>query len=523
MLDPALQAALAEHLKLLQTEVVLRPCLDDSAISSQVRDLLEDLSAASPLVRLGPPAELDHTPSFAITTSDAAPVALRFSGLPLGHEFTSLVLALLHVGGHPPKVSNELLERISTFTVPLHFETYFSQSCQNCPDVVQALNILAARNPHITHNAIDGSSFAAEVAARGVLTVPTVFCNGEVFSQGRTDLEGLVRELSNRFDPDASVALAARLDALDPFDILVVGAGPAGVAAAVYAARKGLRTGVVAERIGGQVLDTMGIENFPATRRTEGPALARDLEHHLRAYPVEVITSQRAVKLHPGSGSNPHQVELASGARLRAHAVVIASGARWRTMGVPGEDAYRNRGVTFCPHCDGPLFAKKRVAVIGGGNSGVEAAIDLAGVASQVTIIEFANELRADAVLLDAMRSRDNVDELVHTETTEVIGDETGVKGLRLRDRSSGVERVLDVDGVFVQIGLVPATDWLSDAIARSEQGEIEVDARGATSLPGIYAAGDATVGPYKQIVVAMGSGASAALGAFEYLTRRGG
>ncbi|MEZ5207577.1 MAG: alkyl hydroperoxide reductase subunit F [Acidimicrobiales bacterium] len=525
VLDDALTAQLREHFTKITRPVELVAWLDDTPRSAQVESLLAELAALSDHIAVvrqdgdaGPTSLDERRPSFAVRRV-GTDVEVRFAGLPLGHELTSLVLAVLQVGGHPPTVSDDVRAQIEAIEGPLHFETYFSVTCQNCPDVVQALNVLSVCNANITHTAIDGAAFPDEVEARNVLAVPTVFCNGELFDSGRMSLEQIVA----RLDAGAEARVAAELDAAEPFDVLVVGGGPAGASAAIYAARKGIRTGVVAERFGGQVLDTMAIENLISVPYTEGPKLASALEQHVSEYDVEVMHNQQAVRL-AAAGESPDDglvgVELASGATLRARSVVLSTGARWRSMGVPGEVEYRNKGVTYCPHCDGPLFKGKRVAVIGGGNSGVEAAIDLAGVVAHVTLIEFDERLRADDVLQRKLRSLANVDVLVASRTTEVLGDGAKVTGLRVEDRTTGDVAEVALDGVFVQIGLLPNTEWLADAVELSARGEVIVDDRGQTSLPGVFAAGDCTTVPYKQIVIALGAGATAALSAFDHLIR---
>ena len=444
-------------------------------------------------------------------------IGVRFAGIPMGHEFTSLVLALLQVGGHPSKESQELLETIAGIDGDYEFETYFSLSCQNCPDVVQALNLMSVLNPNIRHTAIDGALFKDEVDARKVMAVPSVFLNGEPFGQGRMELEQIVSKIDSGADKKA----AEKISAKDAFDVLIVGGGPAGAASAVYAARKGIRVGVAAERFGGQVLDTMGIENFISIHYTEGPKLAAQLEQHVKDNEVDVMNLQTAEKLVPATEEGGfHELHLANGGKLKARSIILSTGARWRKINVPGEDEYRNKGVAYCPHCDGPLFKGKRVAVIGGGNSGVEAAIDLAGIVAHVTLIEYDGQLRADAVLQRKLASLPNVKIITSAMTTEVRGDgEKGV-GLTYKDRNHGELHEVELEGIFVQIGLVPNTEWLRDTVALSKHGEIEIDARGETSQPGIFAAGDATTVPYKQIVVAMGAGSIAALSAFDYLIR---
>ncbi|GLY00261.1 MULTISPECIES: alkyl hydroperoxide reductase subunit F [Actinoplanes] len=517
MLDAALKAQLSAYLQNLRTPIELVATLDDSKAGRQTRELLEDVRSAGDkvTVREDPDADV-RTPSFLITTP-GQDSGVRFAGVPLGHEFTSLVLALLHVGGHPPRHDAALLDAVRALPGPLHFETYFSLTCQNCPDVVQALNTMAALNPQITHTAIEGGAYAAEVAEREVMSVPAVYLNGELFGQGRMELADIVA----RLDSGSAERDAAQLTEKEPFDVLVIGGGPAGSTAAMYAARKGIRTGLVADRIGGQVLDTAGIENFPSVPHTEGTRFAAALERHVREYDVDVMPRQKAAKLHPAvDAGGLIEVELETGAVLRSRTVVVASGARWRTMDVPGEQEYRNKGVTFCPHCDGPLFKGKPVAVIGGGNSGIEAAIDLAGLASHVTVLEFADGLRADEVLQRKLKSLPNVDVITEALTTEVTGDGRKVTGLSYRNRVDDSVHTLPVQGIFVQIGLLPNNDWVSGVVETNNRGEIVIDAAGATSVPGVFGAGDCTTTPYKQIVAAAGDGAKAALSAFDHLIR---
>ncbi|MET0390962.1 MAG: alkyl hydroperoxide reductase subunit F [Polyangiales bacterium] len=514
MLEAELKEQLKAYLERLARPLELSANLGEDETSQQMRDLLRDIADVSPLVSIAEGKDsAQRAPSFGIGLPGEA-ARVRFAGLPLGHEFTSLVLALLHVGGHPPKVTEEQLAQIAALKGPFHFETYFSQSCQNCPDVVQALNLLSARNPNIQHVAVDGGSFEQEVTDREIMAVPTIYLNGELFGQGRMELAEILAKIDTASAAERDRALGDK----PPFDVLIVGGGPAGAAAAVYAARKGIRTGIVTERFGGQVLDTLAIENYISVTETEGPRFAAALEEHVNAYEVDLIKNQRVSRLVPGGEFA--SVELASGATLRARTVILATGARWRDMNVPGEKEYRTKGVTYCPHCDGPLFKGKRVAVIGGGNSGVEAAIDLAGVVGHVTVLEFLEDLKADAVLQRKLKSMPNVDIITMAKTTEVSGDGKKVVGLSYEDRKTGEQRKLDVEGVFVQIGLLPNTDWLKGTVELSKFGELVVDAKGQTSLPGIFGAGDATTTPYKQIVVAAGDGAKAALAAFEHLIR---
>ncbi len=518
MLDANTTAQLKTYLGNLRRPVELVASLDASPKSAEMRSLVEEVAAQSDLVSARFDGEDARKPSFAIRGDDGRAEAV-FAGLPMGHEFTSLILALLHVGGHPPKEDADLLDAVRALEGNFAFETFFSLSCQNCPEVVQALNIMAALNPNVRHTAIDGGLFQDEVERRKVMAVPAIFLNGEPFAQGRMDLAQIVA----RLDTGAVARAAEKIAAKEPFDVLVVGGGPAGAAAAIYAARKGIRTGIVAERFGGQVLDTLGIENFISVQHTEGPKLAAQLEAHVQDYDVDIMNLQEAAELVPGGASGLHEVKLKSGASVKGKTIILSTGARWRQMGVPGEAEYRNKGVAYCPHCDGPLFKGKRTAVIGGGNSGVEAAIDLAGLTAHVTLIEFDNELRADAVLQRKLRSLPNVTIITSALTTEVLGNGEKVVGLRYRDRDTSDEHRVELDGIFVQIGLIPNTEWLGSAVALSDRGEIEVDARAATSQPGIFAAGDVTTVPFKQIVIAMGEGSKSALSAFDHLIRSGG
>ncbi|WP_422505105.1 alkyl hydroperoxide reductase subunit F [Stenotrophomonas sp. GZD-301] len=516
MLDANLQSQLKTYLERVTRPIQITAHVDDGAKSQEMLELLNTLTTLSTQIQLDVRRDgSERTPSFALTTP-GQDIHLAFAGLPMGHEFTSLVLALLQVGGHPSKATAELIEQVRNLDGDYRFETYFSLSCQNCPDVVQALNLAAVLNPRIQHVAIDGALFPAEVEARQIMSVPTVYLNGEVFDQGRMSLEQIVAKL----DTGSGKRDAEKISAKAPFDVLVVGGGPAGAAAAIYAARKGIRTGVAAERFGGQVLDTMAIENFISVKETEGPKLAAALEQHVREYEVDIMNLQRATALVPAGDDGLVEIKLENGASLKSRSVILSTGARWRQMNVPGEAQYRNKGVAYCPHCDGPLFKGKRVAVIGGGNSGVEAAIDLAGIVSHVTLLEFDATLRADEVLQKKLRSLGNVTIITSALTQEVLGDGQKVSGLVYQDRVGGDAHRIELEGIFVQIGLLPNTEWLKDTVALSPRGEILIDDRGQTSVPGVFAAGDCTTVPYKQIVIAMGAGSTAALSAFDHLIR---
>ncbi|AFK67297.1 alkyl hydroperoxide reductase subunit F [Pseudomonas putida SJTE-1] len=515
MLDATLKSQLKTYLERVTQPIEIVASLDDGAKSRELHDLLVEIASLSNLITFSADGTDARRPSFSLNRP-GADISLRFAGIPMGHEFTSLVLALLQVGGHPSKASVEVIEQIQALEGEFNFETYFSLSCQNCPDVVQALNLMAVLNPNVRHVAIDGALFQDEVESRKIMAVPSIYLNGEVFGQGRMGLE----EIIGKIDTNAGARQAEKINAKEAFDVLVVGGGPAGAAAAIYAARKGIRTGVAAERFGGQVLDTLAIENFISVQETEGPKLATALEEHVKQYDVDIMNLQRGDALIPAAEGGLHEVRLAGGASLKAKTVILATGARWREMNVPGEQEYRGRGVAYCPHCDGPLFKGKRVAVIGGGNSGVEAAIDLAGIVAQVTLIEFDSQLRADAVLQRKLRSLPNVNVITSALTTEVLGNGEKVTGLRYKDRTTDEQHEVALEGIFVQIGLLPNTDWLKGTVELSPRGEIIVDAKGQTSIPGVFAAGDVTTVPYKQIVIAVGEGAKASLAAFDHLIR---
>ena len=514
MLDINIQNQLKAYFDNLKQPIELVASLDASPKAQEMRELLHEIAALSPKISLNEDGTDARRPSFSVGRPGET-ARVRFAGIPMGHEFTSLVLALLQAGGHPPKASEETLEQIRGIEGEYHFETYISLSCHNCPDVVQALNLMALYNPGITHTMIDGALFQAEVDQRQIMAVPTVYLNGEHFDQGRMELEQFLARIDTR-----SVAREAeKLNAKEPFDVLIVGGGPAGASAAIYAARKGIRTGIVAERFGGQVMDTLAIENFISVKETEGPKLVMALEEHVKSYEVDIMNLQRAEQL--VKKDDRIEVKLTNGAVLNSKAVILATGARWRELNVPGEKEYRGHGVAYCPHCDGPLFKGQKVAVVGGGNSGVEAAIDLAGFVAHVTLIEFGEQLRADAVLQKKLNSLPNIEVICQAQTTEITGAGGKVNGLTYTDRATGASRHVELAGVFVQIGLVPNTDWLKDTVSLSKYGEIEVDNHNMTSMPGVFAAGDVTTIPYKQIVIAVGDGARAALGAFDYLIRQ--
>ncbi|MDF2536208.1 MAG: FAD-dependent pyridine nucleotide-disulfide oxidoreductase [Bacillales bacterium] len=507
ILDTDIKAQLAQYLQLMEGDVQLSISSGDDNVSRDMLDLMDELSIMSSKIKVKK-TQLQRTPSFSISRVGEE-TGVTFAGIPLGHEFTSLVLALLQVSGRAPKVGQYVIEQIKSLNGKYHFETYISLTCHNCPDVVQALNLMSILNPGITHTMIDGATFKEEAESKNILAVPTVYMNGEFFGSGRMTLEEILSKLSDTSD-------TSHLSNKEPFDVLVVGGGPAGASAAIYAARKGIRTGIVAERFGGQVMDTLGIENFIGMKYTEGPKLVASLEDHVKAYDIDVMNLNRVKRLEKKEFI---EVELENGSVLRSKTVIISTGAHWRNIGVPGETEFKNKGVAYCPHCDGPLFAGKNVAVIGGGNSGIEAAIDLAGIVKHVTVLEFMPELKADSLLQDRLYSLNNVTILKNVQTKEITGIDK-VNGLSYINRDTVEPHHIELQGVFVQIGLVPNTDWLGDLVERTRFGEIVVDKYGATNVPGLFAAGDCTDSPYKQIIISMGSGATAALSAFDYLIR---
>ena len=518
MLEANIAAQLKAHLANVTQDIKLVASLDSGDKSHEMQVLLQEIAGMSEhitVIETTDPEE--RSPSFSISQAEGE-AAIRFAGIPMGHEFTSLVLALLHVGGHPSKLDADTIEQIKALKGEYYFETYISLSCQNCPEVVQALNLLAVLNPNINHVMIDGALYQNEVYERQIMSVPSVYLNGELFGQGRMSLAEIIAKL----DTGAAARTAETINQKEPFDVLVIGGGPAGASASVYTARKGIRTGIVAERFGGQVMDTMAIENFISVKATDGPKLVSALEEHVKEYDIDIMDLQRAKSLNSNNGVI--DIELESGAVLQSKTVIISTGARWREMNIPGEQKYRGHGVAYCPHCDGPLFKGKDVAVVGGGNSGVEAAIDLAGIVNHVTLLEFNDQLRADAVLQNKLYSLSNVTVITDAQSTEVLGDGEKVTGLKYKERThTDIEmmKTLNLSAVFVQIGLLPNTDWLKGTVELSQYGEIEVDARGQTSMPGVFAAGDVTTIPYKQIIIAMGDGAKSALGAFDYLIRQ--
>ena len=513
-LDQNIKNQLIQYMAMIKNPIEIIAYKDESNKSKEMLSLLYAIKETTNLISVV--EKSDHngrTPSFSVGLP-ASKHRVFFAGIPMGHEFTSLILSLLQTGGHPLKISPNLIEQIKNIKGLFHFETYISLSCHNCPDIVQALNLLSLLNENISHVMIDGAMFQKEIEDRKIMSVPTIFLNGEKFGQGRMELEEIILKI----DSSANDRIAEDISKKEPYDVVIVGGGPAGASAAVYSARKGIRTALVAERFGGQVMDTLGIENFISVKATEGPKLVSALEEHVKDYEVDIINLQKVRKLFKNGGPF-YEVQLESGAKIDSKSVILATGARWRELGVPGEKEFRGKGVAYCPHCDGPLFKGKKVAVIGGGNSGVEAAIDLAGIVGSVTLVEFAPSLKADQVLINKLNSLQNVEIILNAETKNIFG-ETKVVGFNYIDRQTNQEKSINVEGIFVQIGLIPNTDWLKGTLALNQYGEIEVNQKGETSLPGVFAAGDVTTTPYKQIIIAMGEGSKAALGAFDHLIR---
>lgn len=506
MLNDELKSQLQQLLQLMEGDVVLRASLGSDDKSEELKALLDEVSAMSSQIQVEE-ASLKRTPSFTVNRPDED-TGITFAGIPMGHEFNSFVLALLQVSGRPPKEEQSVLNQIKSLEGPLHFETFVSLTCQKCPDVVQALNLMSVVNPNITHTMIDGAVFKDE--SEDIMAVPAVFLNGEEFGNGRMSVQDILNQLGSKADP-------SEFNDKDPYDVLIVGGGPASGTAAIYTARKGLRTGIVADRIGGQVNDTATIENFVTVKETEGPQFSSALEDHINQYDVDVMKGIQAKGIE--KTDDGIEVTLDNDAKLMSKTVIIATGARWRKLQIPGEDRLLNKGVAFCPHCDGPLFEGKDVAVVGGGNSGVEAAIDLAGIVKNVTLLERNPELKADNVLQERLRELPNVTIVKNAQTTEVLGEDS-VTGIQYQDKETGEEHEIQLDGIFVQIGLLPNTEWLDNYVELNQGNEVMIDRKNATSVPGIFAAGDVTYDRNKQIIISMGAGANAALNAFDYIIR---
>ncbi len=520
MLDNDVKNQLKEVFAHLQNEISLVYKPSNHADQVQLEAMFADLHSTQDKIKVRQAVASEMSrfsnadfPQFFIE-KNAKPVGLCFKGIPGGHEFSTLVLAILHADGKGKWPDEVIANRIKGLKGPIRIRTFISLTCENCPDVVQMLNQMALLHSDFEHEMVDGGYVQEEISRLAIQGVPSVMIGDELIHSGRISLIDLLGKLENKFGVSEQAAEVAHRD-LGKFDVVVIGGGPAGSAAAIYSVRKGLKTALIAEKIGGQVQETRGIENLISVVYTEGPELASQLAKHVASYPVQLLEHRRVKKLTVQSDQTK-LIELESGETILADSVIVTTGARWRELGIPGEKEYIGRGVAFCPHCDGPYYKNKKVAVVGGGNSGVEAAIDLAGIVKEVILFEYQDQLKADQILVDKLKSLSNVSIVTSAKTQAIVGDGQKVVSLSYQDRKSEKSIQVDLDGVFVQIGLVPNTAFLRDTVELSKFGEIVVDGKGRTSVQGIYAAGDATTTPYKQIIIAMGEGAKAALAAFE-------
>lgn len=542
LIDESLKAQLSQVFANLNSETTLLYDESDSEKFEEFKLFLEDMASTSEFIKTQPSGHKSPHPYFKILFGTEDP-EVSFLGIPGGHELSSLVLAILNGNSQGKLPDAGIMARIRNLKGPGLLKTFVSLSCENCPNVVQALNLIAINNPSIGHQMVDGAFVQEEIEQRKIKGVPTVVAEDHILSVGQSNLGELLAQLEEHFGKQSENS--AESLSLGDFDVAVIGAGPAGVASAIYTARKGLKTAIITDRMGGQLQDTKGIENFTSVSYTEGPKLSSDLHQHMKDYDISVFENRRVAMLsdgsenpsdkdtgaHPGPGAteslNPvqssgvigqRQVVLTSGEQLGARSVIVTTGAKWRELGVPGEKDYLGRGVAFCPHCDGPIYKGKDIAVIGGGNSGVEAAIDLAGIVKSVTLLEFGDSLKADSVLVDKLKTLPNAKIIVSAQTTEVVGDGDVVTALKYKNRETDEISELPLEGVFVQIGLVPNSQFLKGLVPTNPYGEIIVDDKCRTEVSGVYAAGDVTNVPYKQIVVAMGEGAKAGLSASEDL-----
>jgi alkyl hydroperoxide reductase subunit F len=511
MLDQGIKDQLHTHFATLSSDLTLSLFASTHAKQAELRELLADVASCSDKITLVDRPEVVDGVQFDLLRN-GQPTGIRFRGVPGGHEFTSLIVAILNADGKGKLPDAGIQRRVKALLAPIRLRTYVSLTCTNCPDVVQALNQMALIHADFQHEMIDGELAEADIQTLGIQGVPAVVSGNTIVHVGRANFAELLETLEGRLG--RSHAGDEPEQPPQVYDVVVVGGGPAGASAAIYSARKGLKTAIVAQRLGGQVQETVGIENLISVTYTEGRRLAADLEKHLRTYAIDLLENRKveSITVH----GKQKELHLQGGEVLQTGAVILATGAKWRELGIPGEKDYLNRGVAFCPHCDGPFYKGKRIAVVGGGNSGVEAAIDLAGICSHVTLVEYADQLKADDVLVRNLRALPNVAIITHARTTEVVGNGQTVTALRYQDRPTETIRELALDGVFVQIGLVPNSALAKDLVATNRMGEIIIDERCRTNVPGVYAAGDVSSVPFKQIVIAMGEGAKAALTAFE-------
>lgn len=513
MLDQNLKEQLKGVFSVLENKVDLVYDLSSHSDQNELIEMLEGISETHPNITTKDSGKKSSAPEFHIEYK-GKPTGIHFRAIPGGHEFSSLILAILNADGKGKFPEAMIANRIKRLKKPIHIKTYMSLDCHNCPDVVQMLNQIAVLHGDFKHEIIDGGFHQDEVNKLGIQGVPSIVVNDELLHSGRIKLIDLVEMLEKKFGIDESQSQSTPLQIdLGHQDVLVIGGGPAGASAAIYTVRKGLKTAMITEKIGGQVSETKGIENLTSVIYTEGPQLAAQLTQHIASYPIQVLENRRVKSI---SKDSPKKITLESGEYLTADSIIVTTGAKWRELGVPGEKKYMGKGVAYCPHCDGPFYKGKKVAVVGGGNSGVEAAIDLAGIVKEVVLFEYNDVLKADQILIDKLKSLPNVSIITNARTQEIEGDDKKVVSLNYIDRAKEVLEKVTLDGVFIQIGLVPNSQFLKDTVDLTKFGEIIVDEKGRTSEKGIYAAGDVTTTPYKQIIIAMGEGAKAALAAFE-------
>lgn len=512
MLDSNIIEQLKSVYSSLENEVTLVVAKSTHENQKELIDLASQLASTSDKIIFEESSEASPIPKLTLNYQGKF-TGITFLGVPGGHEFTSLVLAILNADGKGKLPDETIISRMKALKGPIDVQTYISLTCENCPEVVQALNLMSLFNPNFKHTMIDGGLVQDEIARLGIQGVPSVMKGDKLLSSGKIGLVDLLSKLEKEFGIDESVKIDPEKLDLGKFDVVVVGAGPAGASAAIYSARKGLKTAIIAEKVGGQVQDTKGIENLISVPYTEGPQLAAQLFQHISTYDIKLLEHRKVKKVIPG---DVRKLELESGEFLETKSLIVTTGAKWRELGIPGEKEYLGRGVAFCPHCDGPFYKGKDIAVVGGGNSGVEAAIDLAGIVKSVTVFEFNPTLKADQVLVRKLESLPNVKIISNARTSKVIGDNGKVVGIEYEDRSNGEMKVLDLDGIFVQIGLLPNSGFIKDVVETNRFGEIVVDEKCRTNVAGIYAAGDVTTVPYKQIIIAMGEGAKAGLTSFE-------
>lgn len=512
-LDSTIQSQLQTVFSKLENTVELVVLKSAHPDQKELLTLLNDVKITSEKIQVSLSENEDSdSPEFYFVTQGKKN-GIRFKGIPNGHEFSSLILAILN-SDNKGKMPDEILQkRIRKLKKGIHIKTFMSLTCENCPDVVQSLNQIAIIHGSLTHEIIDGNYAQDQIERLGIQGVPSLASNEKMFHSGRISLIDLIQKIEAEFGTDANTTTAEAPTFIGHYNVLVVGGGPAGASAAIYTVRKGMSTAMITDKIGGQVKETKGIENLISVTYTEGPQLSAQLYQHVTSYPIQLLENRRVSKILKG---HPKRIELETGEYLTADSIVIATGAKWKELNIPGEKEYLGRGVAFCPHCDGPFYKGKNVSVIGGGNSGVEAAIDLAGIVKHVTLLEFNSSLKADKILVDKLLSLPNVSVLTNAKTQKFIGDGQKISSLEYQDRQTSENKVLPIDGIFIQIGLVPNSQFLKESIQLTKYGEIIVDEKGRTSEPGIYAAGDVTTTPYKQIIIAMGEGAKTGLAVFE-------